>query len=223
MDQEYFEKLLNKKLDQNHKFEFKCNQCGKCCEDRSDIILSAMDLHRIANYLCLDPESIIQRYCNIIIGHSSKLPLVVLKPVGRKKVCPFLNNRKCSIHEVKPILCAIYPIGRIYEFSADEPKVGYIFNDIECGEKGTFQTVAEWMKNIPSENDCSGIWQSFIKIASEIALYVEKNEKMYGQLYELQMLLFSLLYLNYDSLELMAQNMENKIKMLIQLKKEFIK
>lgn len=41
----------NNKLNADDSFKFHCTQCGKCCINRDDILLSPQDLFRIAKKL----------------------------------------------------------------------------------------------------------------------------------------------------------------------------
>ena len=93
-------------------FRFHCTACGKCCINREDILLNPRDLYRIAKHLNCTPLDVYQNYCESYIGSSSHFPIIRLKPKGHVKRCPYLKDRKCAVHEAKPGVCAIYPLGR---------------------------------------------------------------------------------------------------------------
>lgn len=80
-------------------FDFKCKQCGKCCDYRTDILLMPHDLYNIGRYLGRSLYEISVRYCNSYIGNSSLLSLLRL---NTDVVCPFLRHKKCAIDPVKP-------------------------------------------------------------------------------------------------------------------------
>ena len=93
-------------------FRFRCTMCGKCCRNREDILLNPFDLYRLAKGLGIAPEEVVDKYCDVYIGNSSRFPIVRLNSVGVDKRCPFLEGNRCSVHHVKPTVCALFPLGR---------------------------------------------------------------------------------------------------------------
>lgn len=100
-------------------FVFHCTQCGKCCIHREDILLSPKDLFHIAKKLKITPEVALAQYCETYLGRNSHIPVVRLKPQGSVKRCPLLKNQKCLVHDVKPAVCAMFPIGRYLALPSD--------------------------------------------------------------------------------------------------------
>lgn len=149
-------------------FTFHCTQCGKCCIHREDILLSPKDLFNIAKKFEITPKAALTQYCETYIGCNSRFPVVRLKPQGRIKRCPLLKNQKCMVHDVKPAVCAMFPIGRYLALPTDgdvpenpeELSVGYIFNNPECGDGSETHTVREWFHNfdIPVEDEYFFTW-----------------------------------------------------------------
>lgn len=97
-------------------FKFHCTQCGKCCIQRDDIMLSPMDLFRMANELKMSHTEFIHTYCSMHIGATSRMPIIMLRPVGKDNRCPLLKANKCSVHHVKPAVCGMFPLGRYMSF-----------------------------------------------------------------------------------------------------------
>jgi len=89
-------------------FAFKCRSCGKCCRNREDIMLTSRDVYNIATALNLTHEQVIEKYCEVYIGRDSRIPIVRLMPKGVNNVCPLLAGNRCSVHSLKPAVCAIY-------------------------------------------------------------------------------------------------------------------
>lgn len=149
-------------------FTFHCTQCGKCCIHREDILLSPKDLFNIAKKFEITPKAALTQYCETYIGCNSRFPVVRLKPQGRIKRCPLLKKQKCMVHDVKPAVCAMFPIGRYLALPADgafpenpeKLSVGYIFNNPECGDGSEAHTVREWFHNfdIPVEDEYFFTW-----------------------------------------------------------------
>ena len=51
--EEIMNAIEHNKLTADDPFRFHCTQCGKCCINREDILLTPLDLFRIANELKL--------------------------------------------------------------------------------------------------------------------------------------------------------------------------
>lgn len=81
--------------------------------------------------------------------------IVRLKPRGSIKRCPLLRDRKCSVHNAKPTVCALFPLGRSIKLDAKETdpnaieraRIQYIINSIECGDRSEEHTVREWVES----------------------------------------------------------------------------
>lgn len=81
-------------------FRFHCDQCGRCCAHREDIILSPMDIFRISKELKMSPAEFYKQYCVFNIGDHTRMPIVRLASVGKDQRCILLKNCKCSVHKV---------------------------------------------------------------------------------------------------------------------------
>ena len=157
-------------------FHFKCLECGKCCKNREDILLNSRDLFNIAKKLGLSTSQTIKQYCETFVGHSSKMPVVRLLPTGHNRTCPLLKDGKCTVHDSKPTICALYPIGRVIEGTqtaemlqaADQVKMQYILNPINCGRQKHKHTVRSWLEmfNIPIEDEFYFMWSELIIMLS---------------------------------------------------------
>lgn len=151
-------------------FQFQCIQCGKCCRNREDILLSPQDLFRMARELKISPEQFIRKYGDMYIGRESGIPIVRLRPLGQMRICPLLKNNKCMVHKVKPVVCAAYPLGRFMKFDADDintgvksGNIGYVINSEHCGNGWETHTVREWLSTfgILLEDDFFVEWSDF--------------------------------------------------------------
>lgn len=137
-------------IDSNATIKVGCNSCGKCCRNRNDILLRPNDLYGIAKSLN-KPITDILKICDIYIGDNSQVPIINLrfrKQDNGDTICPYLkkageNIYHCRVHENKPSVCRIYPLGRIH---GEGSNVEYIIQDIKCvDEKDKFETtIDEW-------------------------------------------------------------------------------
>lgn len=202
-----YENLDQMKIGLDDTFKFNCTMCGKCCINRDDILLTPKDLFKISNALGLQILDCIKQHCVVYIGHTSKIPIVKLEPIGPTKRCPLLKGNRCSVHNVKPVVCAMFPLGRCISLSddefntknIDEKQIQYIFQNPNCGDKKKVHTVREWLKSfdISSEDKFFIKWQQTIASLSQfINLYESKlSENIFNKIENVFM---SVLYLSYD-------------------------
>ena len=201
-DEAHSAKLLN--LDDT--FEFNCRRCGKCCHNRNDLILTPYDLFGIASHYRRSPKEIAERYCGVIEGSQSKLPIPRVKPIPPKNTCPFLYNRKCGVHAMKPVLCRAYPLARVYRSDG----MGYIYNGANCKNEPRSITVRDWMGSAASDEAVQA-GKMWFDIASFIAPLIqpEKYVSKETRLTDLETV-FNLLWLEYDmSKPFLAQFQDN--------------
>ena len=151
-NEEMFQNIESLTVGLDDTFTFHCTQCGKCCIHRTDIILSPRDIFKMAKELNLSNADFLRKYCSMHIGPTSRIPVIMLRPVGKDDRCPLLKNNKCSVHKVIPSVCGMFPLGRYIAFGKDDfgkkkldcGEVKYLLQPIECGDKSETHTVREW-------------------------------------------------------------------------------
>lgn len=189
-------------------FRFHCMQCGDCCRHREDIMLTARDIYNLSKVLGLALEEIVSRYCEAYIGDDSRIPIVRFRPEGNDRHCPMLKDNKCAVHRAKPVVCAMFPIGRGIAFDRENkkaekgglPKTEYIFMNPGCGDGAGTQTVREWFGvfGIPLDDPFSRQWSQLIIHMSGVIKKIEKglHKCMMGALWDMAV---QLMYLQYDT------------------------
>lgn len=206
-------------------FRFHCTMCGKCCINREDILLPPRDLYAMAKELNLTPKEFFDKYCEVYIGSDTRIPVVRLKPVGAVKRCPLLKDRKCSVHQAKPTICALFPIGRFmlsekFEGKLTNQKTGYFFVNPGCGDDSETQTVRDWLNafGIPLEDPFFKVWQDAL---INLSMEMQRIEKSIGGelMNDIWSMLFWVMYLDYDmEKDFMEQFMEKQDMMISLLK-----
>lgn len=93
-------------------FGFVCAGCGDCCRQRRDLVLSGYDLYRIARRLRLSPRIVAHAFCKRYLAPESCLPAFRLTPDPFTGNCRFFEGNACTIHEARPLACALYPLGQ---------------------------------------------------------------------------------------------------------------
>lgn len=93
-----------------------CNGCWACCTGMGNsVILDPYDVYRMQQglkkgFLLLMEEGKLE--LNVVDG----VILPNLKMVGQEEKCIFLDEKgRCSIHESRPGICRLFPLGRYYE------------------------------------------------------------------------------------------------------------
>lgn len=222
--QEIMDNFESMKIGVDDSFKFHCKQCGKCCIHREDILLTPRDIYNMSKELKLTPDEMCKKYCEVYIGPDSRVPIVRLQPRGSIRRCPLLKDRKCSVHKVKPTVCAMYPLGR--SLMVDQANAGqkkfrvedtiFIFTGGECGDDTESHTVREWLTEfgIPISDEFFIKWQNLIM---EIGEAFCKMEKRMGPdtMQMVWMAALAALYLHYDTgKEFLPQFEENAAKYL---------
>ena len=152
-------------VDKEGYINFNCDGCrdgsSKCCTNRgiSDaIIIGPYDIYKMQKALNMDSEKTITKYTVPITGQDSGIPLLVLgerETLSGDKICHFLKTKTidgikrklCSIHESKPGVCQIFPLGR---FSVKgENEILYVLQATQCGAPGDHKiSIRDWAPDI---------------------------------------------------------------------------
>ena len=220
---EIAENLDKMKIGIDEPFRFHCDQCGKCCINREDILLNPRDVYNMAKELGQEPKDIFALYCEYYIGDDSRFPLVRIKPRGSIKRCPLMKDHKCSIHKAKPTVCALFPIGRCISLEQKKENltaedITYILTNPGCGDTSESHTVREWLGEfgIPLEDSYFLMWNNMLMTLSAIFRKAEKRVKP-ATMDHAWDLTFIKLYLDYDMTQEFLPQFEQTSKELIEL------
>ena len=200
------------------KFAFQCKRCGACCRHvRESVPLESLDIYRIAKYLkkkgqVSDIEGVLQQFTVPVLLNACGYIVFTLKVTGPEDSCIFLQDGRCSIHEVNPRACRTYPI----EINPGglEP---LLCVDYPHHFTGPQRTVDRWVKKYFTKED-----QVFLQCEGEVVLRIAKllkqipeNEKVHA--------LPLFLYYKYTAFDLdrpfMEQYRENNGRLLTVLEK----
>ena len=105
-------------------------------------MLNPLDLYRAVKELKMELKEFTEQYCETYLDNDSKMPIVRLLPRGSINRCPLLKDRKCSIHNVKPTVCAMFPIERVVQIEANvenhkpvtADQIQFIYTYLSCGD-----------------------------------------------------------------------------------------
>lgn len=179
-------------------FSFNCDMCGDCCRKRREpILLTGFDIFHAAQVMGVTMEEIMEKYLEGYVGSDSHLPLYVLTE-RLDGSCRFLRKGRCMIHKSKPVVCALFPLGRMYDVRDDS--FHYFVNAGNCHPNqgpGKTWTLEEWLDefNIRETERMTLAWNKLITELAQKTCRMPK-EDISGWLLNK---LLTIMYLGYDT------------------------
>ncbi|MDO4521659.1 MAG: YkgJ family cysteine cluster protein [Eubacteriales bacterium] len=119
-----------------------CHGCSDCCHYMGEsVVLDPMDIWRLTKGNPAVSVQLMERFLELHVVDGIVLPN--LRMVGEEEACIFLNEEeRCSIHEHRPGVCRLFPLGRIYE----DGGFRYFLQHQECPKKEkTKIKVSKWV------------------------------------------------------------------------------
>ncbi len=188
------------------KTNIQCKICDKCCKYRGDIKITPVNVVEISKMLNCTIEDFLYLYTDKVKGEE---PEIVLKTIGREKVCIFNDSdtNKCMIQKVKPMQCVVFPLVPV------DLKQDFFTNSGQCVVKTKKEvSVNRWLNgnnNIYKRHKESTIeWISFLEQYQPIWKNLTKKEKRN---------IHELLYLNYNFHENVDKQLHNNIQAAIKI------
>lgn len=192
-----FEQFQQNELRPEDTFHFECEMCGKCCRNRKKpILITGADIFRIAKSLGKQMMDIVANHTKMYIGETSHLPVLVLRE-RLDGSCSLLRNGHCIVHQNKPAVCALFPLGRYY--SSEDERFHYFVNPVSCQpnrEDGRLWTLQEWLDEFRIE-ESESLTQAWNRLIVGLATVTSKmkRDKISGRI--LDLLILSM-YIGYD-------------------------
>lgn len=119
-----------------------CKGCSDCCHGMGDsVVIDPHDMFRLSTGLKLRFEELLAD--KLALGVVDGIVLPHLNMSGTDEACPFLSKEgRCTIHEFRPGICRLFPLGRYYE----ENGFKYFLQSGECKNQGrTKIKVKKWI------------------------------------------------------------------------------
>ena len=143
-----------------------CKGCSACCRGMGNsIVLDPYDVYRLTTGLGCKFEELIGNRLDLNVVEGIILPN--LKMSGTGESCSFLNEEgRCSIHGIRPGICRIFPLGRIYENGGFQ----YFLQVNECAYSNrTKVKVKKWIDTPDAAKNAAFIseWHYFLKDLSQ--------------------------------------------------------
>ena len=134
-------------------FQFTCSQCGECCRNVKDaVMVESLDLYNIAKFFNKNITEIIEQY-TVPAMLSRGFAIFLLKTKDHMDICVFLKNGRCSIHQAKPRVCRLYPLGAWPDDKNNGEFISLIVSKRKFHFNGQRHFVKEWMRNNLTQAD----------------------------------------------------------------------
>lgn len=139
-----------------------CIGCSACCKGMGkSIVLDPYDIYKMSKELNVTMEQLLTTAVELNVVDGIVLPN--LKMTGESEQCYYLNSEgRCSIHNARPGICRLFPLGRYYE----NGDFKYFLQVNECAKKErTKIKVKKWI-DIPDWNTNKEyilIWHHYLK------------------------------------------------------------
>lgn len=162
-----------------------CKGCSDCCRGMgSSILLDPMDIWRFRKGLGKDFQSLMER--EVELGVVDGMVIPHLRMQMPEDACPFLNREgRCSVHEFRPGICRLFPLGRYYE----ENGFRYFIQIHECSrqERGKVK-IKKWLgiPNLKAYESYILEWHDFLNECEKALTELEEENTRILALYVLR-------------------------------------
>ena len=169
-----------------------CRGCSYCCQEMGEsVVLTPFDICELTWNLGKSFDALMEDKIELYMTDSMAMPN--LKMTGEKEICGFLNKEgRCSIHDFRPGLCRLFPLGRNYEVREVETTDGvkevkgfqYFIVEDSCPRlNGTKVKIEKWLgiPNLKRYEAFITTWHYFCKDFQEkmqVLLEAGEDEKV---------------------------------------------
>lgn len=155
-----------------------CKGCSACCHGMgSSIVLDPLDVHRLMSHFQTRFEVLLEDKIELNIVDGVILPNLKMNTQAEGEPCVFLDAEgRCSIHEDRPGICRIFPLGRVYE----DNSFSYILQIHECQKENRSKVkVSKWIDTPDLKKNQQFItdWHYFLK-AVQASLAASGEEEL---------------------------------------------
>lgn len=179
-------------------------------------------------------REVVDAYTETYISRNSCIPIVHLLSNGPKGACPLLSaDGRCSVHDCKPTVCALFPLGRVAINRTDDqapgegemPAIKYILNDHSCGSAKKVNTVRSWLAKfgIPEQDEFYLLWNKVRMSLTPAVMKLEEEKVSEPVLEMLWGVIYETLYLHYDTSQEFMPQFQVVADKLLNLSKKIMK
>ena len=160
-----------------------CRDCHACCVDMGgSIVLDPLDIFNMTKKLSVTFEQLLAEHIELGVVDGIILPNIKMN--GESNQCRFLNEEgRCSIHDSRPGICRLFPLGRIYE----DRSYKYFLQVHECPKENKSKVkIKNWLgiENVNAYEKFINRWHYLLvdfqeKVLKEADEQTSKNVSMY--------------------------------------------
>lgn len=164
-----------------------CKGCSSCCQGMGEsIVLDPYDIYLLESEFACGFDELSKDKIELNMADGVILPN--LKMAGETMSCQFLNEEgRCSIHQNRPGICRLFPLGRIYENGT----FSYFLQIHECKKEERGQVrVSEWLgvPNMKKYEKFIATWHYFLIDWNQfLESMTDEQEKKQGLMYLLML------------------------------------
>ncbi|MGN0364002.1 MAG: YkgJ family cysteine cluster protein [Bilifractor sp.] len=163
-----------------------CRGCSDCCRMTGDsIVLDPLDMYRLTCGIGRTFSDMMEKEIEIRLVDGMILPNIMEfdeENPSRAEGCPFLDgNGRCSIHEIRPGFCRLFPLGRYYRDK--DRSFRYFVQKGECTKGGSAPVrIRDWI-GVPEEEigqyeNFINTWHFFLKdIGGRLHLLTDRSRE----------------------------------------------
>lgn len=85
---------------------YQCQRCTNCCRWPGEVVLSDVEIDRIATFLEMSVYDFVAEFTNL---RENRTGLTLREKSEDETTCVFLDGQDCRINPVKPDQCAGFP------------------------------------------------------------------------------------------------------------------
>lgn len=148
-----------------------CKGCSSCCQGMGDSIwLDPYDIFQLTRKLNKTFQELLEKELEFHVEDGLVLPNIRMQ--GERSSCSFLDkDGRCSIHEFRPGLCRLFPLGRNYE----EDQLSYFLLVHECpAQNKTKMKVNKWL-GVPRMKDYENFLVAWHNITKNLRSFLTEN------------------------------------------------
>lgn len=154
-----------------------CAGCSACCRIVGDsVVLDPYDIYQLTGHLGQGFEELLASKISLGVVDGIVLPNLNIADDGSG--CGFLDDEgRCSIHGVRPGICRLFPLGRIF----DDGAFSYFLQVNECKKPNrTKVKISKWLgiEKLPQYESFINDWHWYIKGLSEKAAACTDGESL---------------------------------------------
>ena len=143
-----------------------CEGCSSCCRSMEQtIVIDPYDMYRFQKIEGFVLSDLLAGHARLIAADGLILPVLTMQEDG--DACSFLNEEgRCSIHEARPGICRLFPLGRYYEGGSFR----YFLQVHECDHERTKVRIRKWLDtpDFSQYEQFVNTWHYFLETANHL-------------------------------------------------------